>query len=60
MDRLRRGFLIPEILGFTELWLTYPLIHTALVPRDQVSLWIFDTINLYFRKSTCIRKYLIL
>lgn len=60
MDRLRRRFLIPEILGLTELWLTYPLIYAALVSRDQISLWIFDTIDPYFRQSTCIRKCLIL
>lgn len=59
LDRLRRRFPIPEILGFTELWLTYPLIYAALVSRDLVSLWIFDTTDPYFRKFTCIRKCLI-
>lgn len=51
MDRLWWKFLIPEILGFTGLWLTYPLIYAALVSRDLVSLWIFDTTDPYSCKS---------
>ena len=38
---------------FHRLWLTYPLIYAAMVYWDLVSLWIFDTTDPYFCKSTC-------